>query len=454
MKHATIALALLLLAGCSGISSSPNPHSPAFLPAGKIHSNCSSSSSGCIPIQHVVIVMQENRSFDNLFAGFPGADAPKYGTMHDGKRVTLQPIGLNTVDVDHSYGAAVQDYDGGKMDGFDQNWTGYSKAAGRFAYSYVRHDEIQPYWDMASHYTLADHMFPTELGPSWTAHIDIIAGTTNITRNRALVDFPSSSPWDCYAPKGTVSSLIDSNGNYLYNAGPFPCFTQFRTMADTLDAAGVSWRYYAPAIYGDIGGIWSPFGAIKKIRYGPDWNNVINPPAQFLTDVAYGNLAAVTWVTPEWNYSDHAGGGATYGPSWVAAVVNAIGQSQFWDNTAIVVLWDDWGGFYDNVPPPQLDFKGLGLRVPCIIISPYAKRHYVSHTQYEFGSVLRFVEQVFKLPALGPKSRGYSDARAASIIDSFDFTQHPTPFKTIKAPTPPSYFLKMPESGKVPDDDW
>jgi phospholipase C len=398
--------------------------------------------------------MQENRSFDNLFARFPGANAPIMGRMHTGRRVRLQPVGLDTTDIDHSYGASIQDFDGGKMDGFDQNWTGSSKAAGKFAYSYVKRSEVEPYWDMASQYTLADRMFPTEHGPSWTAHLDIIAGTTNVSHNEALVDFPNNSPWDCYAPAGTHSPRIDAHGNYLYNGGPFPCFTQFHTMADTLDAAGVSWRYYAPAIYGDFGGIWSPFGAIKNVRYGYDWGNVINPPAQFLKDVAYGNLASVTWVTPEWNYSDHAGGGAIYGPSWVAAVVNAIGQSQFWNSTAIVVLWDDWGGWYDNVPPPQLDFRGLGIRVPCLIISPYAKKHYVSHTQYEFGSVLRFVEQVFHLPTLGSASAGYTDARATSIIDSFDFAQGATPFKAIKAPTPPSYFLKTPESGKVPDDDW
>jgi phospholipase C len=224
-------------------------------------------------------------------------------------------------------------------------------------------------------------------------------------------------------------------------------------MANTLDAAGVSWRFYAPKIRGDIGGIWSPFGAVSAVRYGPDWGNVVGRPAQALSDIAAGNLAQVTWITPEWNWSDHAGGGATMGPSWVAAIVNAIGQSQFWNDTAIVVLWDDWGGFYDDVPPPQLDFKGLGIRVGCLIVSPYARAGFVSHTQYEFGSVNAFIEQVFNLPPLGPASAGYSDARANSIADSFDFTQTPIPFVPIAAPFPPSSFLKMPESGKVPDDE-
>ncbi|HVA32609.1 MAG TPA: alkaline phosphatase family protein, partial [Candidatus Baltobacteraceae bacterium] len=370
---------------------------------------------------------------------------------HNGQVVPLKPIKMTSPDLDHSYGASIADYDGGKMDGFDKNWTSVGKPAGRLAYSYVERGITAPYWSMARQYTLADRMFATEHGPSWTAHLDLI-GTTNLSPTTALVDFPSNSPWDCAAPAGTKSSTINRRDHYRGN-GPYPCFTQLPTMADTLDAAGVSWRYYAPAIKGDIGGIWSPFGAIKYVRMGHDWRNVINPPSQILTDVANGDLANVTWVTPEWNYSDHAGGGANMGPSWVSAVVNAIGQSPFWSSTAIVVLWDDWGGFYDDAVPPQLDFKGLGLRVPCIIISPYAQPGYVSHTQYEFGSVLAFIEQTFGLPALGPASAGFSDARATSILDSFNFTQTPLTFTPIAAPYPPSTFLKMPESGKVPDDE-
>lgn len=111
------------------------------------------------------------------------------------------------------------------------------------------------------------------------------------------------------------------------------------------------------------------------------------------------------------------------------------------------------GGFYDDAVPPQLDFKGLGLRVPCIIISPYARAHYVSHTQYEFGSVNAFIEQVFNLPSLGSVAAGYSDARATSIVDSFDFSQTPITFVPIAAPSPPRSFLSMPQSGKVPDDE-
>ena len=145
---------------------------------------------------------------------------------------------------------------------------------------------------------------------------------------------------------------------------------------------------------------------------------------------------------------DHAGSSGDTGPSWVASVVNAVGKSKEWNSTAIVVLWDDWGGWYDDAVPPQLDYVGLGERVPCLIISPYAKPHYVSHTQYEFGSVLKFVEQVFNLPSLGA-----SDARANSLVDSFNLAQRPRTFVPISAPYPASRFIHEKPSMTVPDNE-
>ncbi|MBV8490682.1 MAG: hypothetical protein JO199_09150, partial [Candidatus Eremiobacteraeota bacterium] len=246
-------------------------------------------------------------------------------------------------------------------------------------------------------------------------------------------------------------SYIDSQRNY-HSDGPYPCFTQFHTMADTLDAAHLSWRFYTTPVYG-IGSYWSPFAAISNVRYGPDWNHVVTPPPAVLTDIAKGYLANVVWVTPDVPYSDHAGGSSSMGPSWVAAIVNAIGKSKYWDSTAIVVLWDEWGGWYDDAVPPQITFKGLGLRVGCLIVSPYARHGYVSHTQYQFSSVLKFVEEVFNLPPLGPASAGYGDTRSNSIIDSFDFTQKPGPYVSVPAPYPPSQFIKMRPTGRAPDDD-
>jgi len=409
-------------------------------------------ASSTLPIKHVVVIVQENRSFVSIFAGYRGADAPTRGVRSDGTTVNLHKITFDTPDLDHSYWASLQDFNDGKMNGFDKNFSSGGSQGGSLPYSFLDRKLVAPYWSMAQQYVLADRMFPTEHGASWTAHLDLI-GSTNLSPTTAVVDFPSNSPWDCEAPGDTHTPYLTARRQYR-NRGPFPCFTQFSTMADTLDAKGVSWRFYAPEICcGDIGGLWSPFGAVAAVRHGPDWHKVVPRPAQVLSDIGAGRLPQVTWITPEWAWSDHAGGGATMGPSWVAAVVNAIGKSPYWKDTAIVVLWDDWGGFYDDAVPPQLDFKGLGLRVPCIIISPYARPHHVSHTLYEFGSVNAFIEQIFVLPPLGRAAAGYSDARATSIADSFDFTQTPITFVPIVAPVAPSSFLSMPESGKVPDDE-
>jgi phospholipase C len=413
------------------------------------------------PIQHVVIVVQENRSFDNIFAGFPGADAPTVGKLPNGKTIPLHTIEVNTLDPEHSFQQSLADVDGGKMDGFANGaiYGGGSNGNPPLQLSRLDPTLVAPYWSMAEQYTLADHMFPTEHGPSWTAHLNLIAGTTTITPTKAVINFPTNFFGAyCGAPKYNTTHTVDVSGTY--GIGPYPCFTQFHTLADSLDTANVRWRYYAPTTSGGTcitacGGQWSPFASIKAIRYSRYWKkNVISPPPQVLKDIAAGKLAAVTWIVPESPWSDHAYAGALpEGPSWVAAIVNAIGESAFWKSTAIVVLWDEWGGFYDDVPPPQLDFRGLGIRVPCIIISPYAIHGHVSHTQYEYGSILRFIEEVFHLKPIGPRSQGYTDRRATSIIDSFDFTQQPSAFTPISAPYPPSTFIDAPESRLPPDEE-
>lgn len=413
------------------------------------------------PIKHIVIIIQENRSFDNMFRGYPNADYATSGKMSNGTPVPLTPTSFETTDVSHLYTDAINDYDGGKMDGFNKACLGACPpptppAGGKFPYAYVDRKYTLPYWSMARQYALDDHMFPTELGPSFTAHLDLIASTTNISNGLAIVDLPNSSIWGCSSPKTidgrpVVSALVNLQREITYS-GPFPCYTQFHTLADPLDKAKLSWKYYAPAINVEGGNWWTAFDAIKNVYSGPDWKNVVHW-TNVITDPGAGKLASVSWVVPEYNYSDHAGSSNGGGPEWVASVVNAIGQSKYWDSTAIVVVWDDWGGWYDHVQPPQLDFRGLGIRVPCIVISPYAKRGYVDHTQYEFGSIVHFVENTFGLPQFGPASLDYTDARANPLTNSFDFTQKPRPFVKIAGGKPPSYWKSLPYSGEAPDND-
>ncbi|HKE36760.1 MAG TPA: alkaline phosphatase family protein [Candidatus Baltobacteraceae bacterium] len=440
-----LAALCLIVTGCGSqspvTSALPNPPAETVLARGPARY-----------IKHIVIAVQENRSFDNVFDGFPGADTSSSGIMSNGRKRALTPIPFEVHDMDHGFSAGVMDWDNGKMDKFDLNQTSGGQTIGRFAYSYLERSAVEPYWTIAKRYVLADHMFPTMFGPSFTGHLTLIAGTADLNPTESEADVPTNSPWGCDAPSSTTTSTVNTNRVVAGN-GPMPCFTQFRTMADTLDAAGVSWRYYAPAIgSNDSGNLWSAFDAISNVRHGADWSRVVSPPQQILKDAAHGKLANVSWVVPDFDWSDHPYSGTPYGPSWIASIVNAVGKSPQWRSTAIIVVWDDWGGFYDNVPPPQKDFRGLGIRVGCLIVSPYVRPH-VSHTVYEFGSILKFVEQTFGLPPLGPRGAGYTDQRAHSIANSFDFSQRPRAFKKIPTPYPASFFLTRKPSLRAPDDE-
>jgi phospholipase C len=172
-----------------------------------------------------------------------------------------------------------------------------------------------------------------------------------------------------------------------------------------------------------------------------------------LKDAANGNLASVNWVSPSHADSDHPDYHSDLGPSWVASVVNAVGESSYWNSTAIIIVWDDWGGWYDNSKPPQLDYRGLGFRVPCLIISPYAKDGYVDHTQYEFGSILKFIEEIYGTETIGSPSKGYTDTRATSLDAAFDFNQKPRAFTAIPSKYPASQFLREPPSYEPVDTE-
>jgi phospholipase C len=217
-----------------------------------------------------------------------------------------------------------------------------------------------------------------------------------------------------------------------------------------LDADGVPWRYYAPQVGQSFGGdLWNAFDGIRAVRYGSEWNtNVTWPETNVFKDITAGKLPSVSWVIPDYQNSDHPGSPSDTGPSWVAQVVNAIGNSPEWNSTAIIVTWDDWGGWYDHVRPPgTLSFGGLGFRVPMMVISPYSRKGLVTHNQYEFGTIIKFVEDNWGLPRLGT-----TDVRAASMIDDvFDFTQAPRKFVTIDSKYSKAYFLKQKPSGQPTD---
>ena len=456
------ALVALCMTACSGGSTAPAGLGVPRTDGASAQGHRSTGGSSNL-ITNVVIVVQENRSFDNLFATFPGADGATQGQMSTGQTVALVESNLATkCDLGHSRQGYVRDYDHGKMDGFNlEGGTGTCGGkAGSLPYQYVYPNQIAPYWDMASQYVLADHMFQTQGSGSFTSHQDLIAGATifNQIKTESLVDFPSKAPWGCDAPPGTTTSFLRPAGaklEYKYRKGPFPCMT-YETLRDLLDAQSVSWRYYSPIVSEGAGGAnWNAFDAIQAVREGPEWTtNISSPETNIFNDISSGTLASVSWVVPDKQNSDHPGGTLDTGPSWVASIVNAIGQSSYWPSTAVIIVWDDWGGFYDHEPPPFIDdLGGLGFRVPMMVISPYARvggsdGGYISHTSYEFGSILRFVESIWSLGNLGT-----TDLRAASIVDCFDFTQQPRAFTVIPSQYSKAYFLRQRPSGQPVDDE-
>ncbi len=411
-------------------------------------------------IRHVVIIVQENRTLDNLFHDFPGADTADYGKDSKGDVVQLKPESLTKpVDISHRHAAFVTEYNGGRMDGFDRVASRCKKRRERragcrpgdlHAYGFVPEKEVEPYWTLAKEYTLADHMFQTNEGPSFPAHQFLVSGTSRTSDNSPV--WAAENPWGnhvgpaggCDSEPTTKVTVINEQG--IESGRVFPCFTRVSLM-DRLDAARLTWRYYQQHLGA---GLWNGPDAIRNIRYGRFYHtDVVAPSKRVLDDIANGKLANVVWVTPPKRSSDHSGETNGSGPSWVASIVNAIGESRYWDSTAIFITWDDWGGWYDHVAPRKFNAYELGFRVPLIVVSAYARHHHVSHVEYEFGSILKFTERAFRLMPLHT-----TDVRSADLSDCFDFSRPPTRFRRVSAPLGRDYFLSQPDSNDDPDDDW
>jgi phospholipase C len=445
------------------------------------------TGAGRSKINHVVIVFQENRSTDNLFHDQVlmnrGADIATYGYTRDNQKVKLTPVPLVTsYDLGHSHDTFVDQcqWDGTKC---------VMNGAPTLAFQYVRASDVQPYFIMAETYTFGDRMFQTNEGASFAAHQYIISGSSAVcvpgapcppstTSKSYVVDnvHDNQRAAGCLAPPGSVTNTIDTSRsfpNVIYTPVIGPACFEHPTLTDLLDHRGLTWKYYAPV----AGSIWTSPNVIKHmcvpvtqrgketVCSGPDWtdpnpNVVIEAGrAKVVTDIQNGQLAAVTWVIPSGPASDHPTTNLGLGPSWVASIVNAIGESPFWADTAIIITWDDWGGWFDHVPPPirnhvpPLNSYEYGFRVPLIVISPYAKPQYVSHQPNDFGSILKFIEETFSLPQIG-QSVGveYADSYAlGDLSDCFNFNQKPLVFRPIPARYSKEYFLHNKAKPTPPD---
>jgi phospholipase C len=402
-------------------------------------------------IQHVVVIVQENRSFENMFHAFPGADTVSFGLNHRGKRVRLHQLPLTSpYDLDHNHSGFVTEFDNGKMDGFDLVFNGCRVNGcnpATAAYAYVNPADIAPYWSMASQYVLADHVLQTNEGSSYPSHQYLIAAQSG----RPIAQAENGSHSGCAAPPGSTIPAIDLHQPYPgnENRAVFPCF-DYDTVFDLVNAHGLTWKYYENGF-----GFWMAVPSIKHLYDDPlQMANLINPETQILTDIPAGKLASLTYVIPGAGMSDHPGDRIGGGPSWVASVVNAVGQSPFWKSTAIVITWDDWGGWFDHYTPrhpaalPQDPYE-YGFRVPLLVISPYARQHYISHTDRDYSAILNMAGHALHVGTLQAGMNIYSD----DLYDCFDFTLPPRPFTPFSTMGVPDWHLALKYARSPVDDD-
>ncbi|HXM21311.1 MAG TPA: alkaline phosphatase family protein [Terriglobales bacterium] len=439
--------------------------------------------------QHVVVIVQENRTPDNLFQDplliANGADIVPFGNSK-GRRIRLQPVSLVTCyDLDHAHGAFKKMFDRGKMDGAGDirvisDPPCHPPKDPQFSYVDNSTGILKPYWDMAEQYGFANRMFQNNQGPSFPAHQFLLSGTSapSVPPDRYSDWFVAENPkkgfldTGCTAPQGEVAFEIDPTGKESPGYAPpgfnrgYPCY-EHATLTDLLDSAGINWKYYSWTARS----IWTAPNAIKHmcqpssgVCTSYDWtHDVVLSRNAILKDIKNNNcnsLASVSWVIPDGTWSDHANLNKGLGPSWVGSIVNAIGQSKcgYWRNTAILITWDDWGGWYDHVEPPQpfRDQYEMGFRVPLLVVSAYTPKGYISNVPHDFGSILHFIEVVFGPSGsqLGPIPPGtYADTTPDYLQDFFPRNQKFRKFHRIPVAHGANYFIHYAGKPRDPDND-
>lgn len=424
MRQMRMSLVLVLTCAISAISATagkmPHPEPPA----------------GMKKLDHVIWIIQENHSFDNYFGTFPGADGPPPSTcipvMPGSKRCVKpfhMPKGEPIYDLHHGWNNEHEAWDSGRMDGFV-----YAEGT-PFTMAYYDAQDIPNYWAYARHYTLCDHFFSSIMSESLTNHLYIVAAQSG----------------------GLIGGLtsVKQIGKVLGEYGGF----NFASIVNRLEQGHVSWKYYVetlpktagPSSYGILPrlwfgapkkfSLWNPLAGFKAVRMDPAWmKNLVNLK-EYYQDLHSGTLPDVSWIVPTFEDSEHPPetiAPVARGMWYVTKIINALMRSPYWKNSVVFLTWDDYGGFYDNVPPPIVDAFGYGPRVPTIIISPYAKADYISHFTYAFSSMLKFIEVRWGLKPLTER-----DAHADPMLECFDFDQ--TPLPTLVIPLP----KKLPRPDRV-----
>jgi phospholipase C len=393
----------MLLCGCQ--KSAP--------PLAKRSATTPGRGAGIQRVQHIVFLIKENRTFDHYFGTYPGADGATSGQTSAGKTIPLSHAPDKVPwDIGHSWRDALIAINNGKMNKFDLVENGDLEGY-KLPYTQLHESDIPNYFVYARNFVLADRMFSSMAGPSFPNHLFTVAA-----QDDGFLDNPRPNHhnWGCDSDEDKTALVQKADGRLTIEP---PC-VDFQTLADSLEAAHISWKYYAPP-KGHYGYEWSTLNAIKHIRETPLWQEHVVNDDYFVTDALQGKLPAVSWLVTGKD-SEHPPLSTCSGENWTVRQLNAVMNGPDWNSTVVFVTWDDFGGFYDHVPPPAIGKSSLGPRVPLLIISPYARKNFVSHTQYEFSSFLKFAEIRFHLPALNDR-----DSKAGDMLDSFDFSAEPQP---------------------------
>jgi phospholipase C len=380
-------------------------------------------------ISHIVFIIKENRTFDHMFGRFPGADGATRGRTCDGDVVPLSHAANKAGSPLHSFVAGITAINGGQMNCFDILQDGTNMEG------YVQYwpEDIPNYWTYARNFALADRFFSSVYGPTTVEHLWTLAGQSDrfvdVEReHQGGVGKPGEFCRDETERMLSFRKLTraESDAAFSLEEGSevlelverfwierWPC-TDIRILPDLLEEEGISWKYYKGGTRHQ-----KAIKMIRHVRFGPMWKKVV-ANQRFDKDVRKGKLPAVSWLIPPRYLNEHPPHGMCEGENWTVRRLNLLMSSEYWDNTAVFLTWDDFGGFYDHVPPPHVDLYGMGPRVPALVISPWARPGFVDHRTYDFSSVLRTIEELFGLPSLGER-----DALAKPMWNSFDFDQPP-----------------------------
>lgn len=415
-------LVAIWVAACGGSDNVTNP-----VDAGSdavSNGDAADASSLPSPIKHIVVILKENRTFDNYFTGLPGADTTTQATLSTGQVITRPDApDASACDINHTYVHAVDAFDDGGLDHFDLNQGSCPGGEAQRSFYQFSESQIPNYWQYARNFAISDHFFSTVNGPSTPGHLAILAGWSPAYENPQFC--LDSALCGCLAPTGTTIQVFDPTT--CATSTPYPCF-DIPSIVDALPA-GLTWMAYGNGIGTQSE---STFNFIQSIGTNDDTRNSHSRDlTQFTADMGTDQQANLVYafVGPS-PISEGPPDNPCAGESYTVQVVNQIMQSNFWSDSLVIVTWDDWGGNFDHVVPPVekcadgKTFFGPGFRLPILLISPYA-RQAVVHTPTEQASIPKLVEDLWGMPRMHDREPNARDEKAGSLMEALDFTQSP-----------------------------